>query len=168
MKDEQNFEIKSHTGCLRTRWYWQVLQRTRKGLPRNKNGGLHKERGNWTFFTHWCVRYGQDDGRRKRKAFQEATVFCRCYKRWNETMLYNAVHAGLTATVSNTPHTKLVLQFNEVALIMKWNLSCVHDTLLQYVLSDNLCCCTKNYINTNSTKWSYKAEVMYIRLSVAH
>jgi len=63
-------------------------------------------------------------------AFQEATVFHRCYKRQNETMLCNTVHTSLTATVNNTPHTKLVLQFIKVALIIKWNISCVHDTLL--------------------------------------
>jgi len=27
-------------------------------------------------------------------------------------MLYNGLHTGLTATVSNAPHTKLVLRFN--------------------------------------------------------
>jgi hypothetical protein len=50
-------------------------------------------------------------------------------------MLYTAVHTVVTAVptaVRNTPHTKLVLQF------IKQKLSFVHDTLLRYVLSDNL------------------------------
>ena len=83
-------------------------------------------------------------------------------------MLYNAVHTSLTATVSNTPHTKLVLQFNKAGLIIKQNLSCVYDTLLQYVLPDNPHFCMKNYIETNSTKWSCKVEVTYTRVTAAH
>jgi hypothetical protein len=32
MKEEQKFEINSHSECLRTRWYCQVHLKTRKGF----------------------------------------------------------------------------------------------------------------------------------------
>jgi len=49
MKDEENFEINSHTGCLRTRWYFRGQG---KGFHEIKKRGLQKERGNWTYFIH--------------------------------------------------------------------------------------------------------------------
>jgi len=70
MKDEQNFEINSHMGRLRTRWYFKG---ERKGFHEIKKEGCRKKEE--------TVRYGQNDRRRKQKSFQEATVFHRCYNR---------------------------------------------------------------------------------------